>query len=129
APLARLLHDLADEGHIPERIVHNDTKLNNVIIDDASQEGLCVIDLDTVMPGLALHDFGDLVRAGATRAAEDERDLSKVAVEPSLFESLLRGYVAGAGEVLTRAETEHLAVAGKVIAYELGLRFLTDFLE
>lgn len=129
APVARVLHDLFREGLIPERIVHNDTKLNNVIIDDATGEGLCVIDLDTVMPGLALHDFGDMVRAGAARAAEDERDLTKVEIDPALFESLVRGYLAGAGPVLTRAELEHLAISGKVIAYELGLRFLTDFLK
>ena len=129
APIARILQDLAASGEMPERIVHNDTKLNNVIMDDATGEGLCVVDLDTVMPGLALHDFGDMVRAGATRAAEDEQDLDKVEVEPELFESLARGYLAGAGPMLTAAEREHMALAGQVLAFELGLRFLADFLD
>jgi Ser/Thr protein kinase RdoA (MazF antagonist) len=124
ASVASLLH-----GNLPERIVHNDTKLNNVIMDDATGEGLCVVDLDTVMPGLSLHDFGDMVRACGTRAAEDERDLSKVEVEPELFESLARGYMAGAGPMLTPEERDLLPVAGQVLAFELGLRFLADFLN
>jgi hypothetical protein len=129
APLAGILQDLAATGDIPERVVHNDTKLNNVIFDARTDEGLCVVDLDTVMPGLALHDFGDLVRCAATRAAEDERDLSQVEIEPALFESLARGYLAGVGGVLTAAELDHLAVSGAVIALELGMRFLTDHLQ
>lgn len=118
---------------LPERIVHNDTKLNNVLFDDASGEAsgraLCVIDLDTVMPGLAPCDFGDMVRTATCRAAEDERDLTKVAMQLPLFEALLRGYVSAAGGFLTRAEKSLLAMAGKVITYEQGIRFLTDHLN
>ncbi len=111
---------------LPERIVHNDTKLNNVLFDEASGRALCVIDLDTVMPGLAPCDFGDMVRTATCGAAEDERDLTKVAMQLTLFEALLRGYVSAAGGFLTRAERSLLAVAGLVITYEQGIRFLTD---
>ncbi len=127
--MAAVLHRLVEAGEIPERIVHNDTKSNNVIIDDATQQGLCVIDLDTVMPGLALHDFGDMVRAMANRADEDERDLTKVEVDLALFEALARGYLSAVGDLLAPAEKAHLAFSAGVIALELGLRFLTDHLE
>jgi Ser/Thr protein kinase RdoA (MazF antagonist) len=116
-------------AQLPERVTHNDTKLNNVLLDAATGEGLCVIDLDTVMPGLALYDFGDLVRSAANPAREDEHDLAKVEMEFPLFEALLRGYLSGAGNFLTTAEKSLLPIAGQVIAFELGLRFLTDFLE
>ncbi len=113
---------------LPERIVHNDTKLNNVLFDEASGRALCVIDLDTVMPGLAPCDFGDMVRTATCSAAEDERDLTKVAMQLPLFEALLRGYVSATGGFLTGAEKALLAVAGHVIPYEQGVRFLTDYL-
>lgn len=118
---------LLDAG-LPERVTHNDTKLNNVMLDDATGEGVCVIDLDTVMPGLALYDFGDMVRTATSPAAEDERDLTKVRMEFAMFEALARGYLATAGGFLTRAERELLAFSGKLITFEIGLRFLTDFL-
>ena len=120
---------LHDRGLLPERIVHNDTKLNNLLLDEETGEPLCVIDLDTVMPGYALHDFGDLVRTGAARATEDERDLSKVGVDASLYEALVRGYLSSAGPSLTKAEKEHLAAGAEIIVLENALRFLTDHLE
>ena len=114
---------------LPERVTHNDTKLNNVMLDDKTGEGICVIDLDTVMPGLALYDFGDIVRTCTSPAKEDERDLSKVKMQFPMFEALARGYLATAGEFLTKAERQHLAFSGKLITFEIGIRFLTDYLE
>ena len=113
---------------LPERVTHNDTKINNVLLDDATGEGTCVIDLDTVMPGLAAYDFGDMVRTATSPAAEDERDLSKVEMQFPLFEALARGYMSTAGKFLTGAEKESLAIAGKLITFEIGIRFLTDYL-
>jgi len=115
-------------ANLPERVTHNDTKFNNVLLDDQTDEGLCVIDLDTVMPGLALYDFGDMVRTATSPAAEDERDLSRVIMRMPIFESLARGYFAAAGSFLTPAEKQSLALSGKLITYEIGLRFLTDYL-
>jgi hypothetical protein len=100
-----------------------------VLFDRASGDALCVVDLDTVMPGLALYDFGDLVRSMATRAAEDERDLGRVRLEPELFESIARGYVTGAREFLTQAERELLVPGAQVIVFEQAIRFLIDHLE
>jgi Ser/Thr protein kinase RdoA (MazF antagonist) len=117
------------DANLPERVTHNDTKINNVLLDDATGEGVCVIDLDTVMPGLAPCDFGDLVRSAANAAAENERDLTKVEMSFPIFESLLRGYLSEAAEFLTAEEKDLLPVSGQVIALELGLRFLTDFLS
>jgi Ser/Thr protein kinase RdoA (MazF antagonist) len=114
---------------LPERITHNDTKLNNVLFDESSGEGICVIDLDTVMPGLALYDFGDMVRTTTSPAAEDERDLAKVAMQFPLFESLLRGYLSAAEESLSQAEKKLLAFSGKLITFEVGIRFLADYLS
>jgi Ser/Thr protein kinase RdoA (MazF antagonist) len=116
------------DAKLPERVTHNDTKLNNVLLDDATGEGVCVIDLDTVMPGLALDDFGDLVRSLTNPAAENERDLARVEMQFPVFAALLRGYLAAAADFLTPAEKNLLPVAGQLIAYELGLRFLTDHL-
>jgi hypothetical protein len=113
---------------LPERVTHNDTKLNNVLIDDDTGEGICVIDLDTVMPGLALYDFGDLVRTSTCPTAEDERDLSKVQMQFFMFEALVRGYLASTANFLTENERRLLAFAGKLITFEIGVRFLTDFL-
>jgi Ser/Thr protein kinase RdoA (MazF antagonist) len=117
------------EANLPERITHNDTKFNNVLLDDATGESLCVVDLDTVMPGLALYDFGDMVRTTTSPAAEDERDLSKVAMQFPMFEGLVRGYLSAAGEFLTTAEKEFLTFSGKLITFETGTRFLTDYLN
>ena len=114
---------------LPERVTHNDTKINNVLLDDATGEGTCVIDLDTVMPGLAAYDFGDMVRTATCPAPEDEQDLSRVEMQFPLFEALARGYMSTAGEFLTPAEKESLAVAGKLITFEIGIRFLTDYLS
>jgi len=116
------------DANLPERVTHNDTKFNNVMLDDATGEGICVIDLDTVMPGLALYDFGDMVRTATSPMKEDERDLSKVSMQFPMFEALVRGYLASASEFLTKAEKQHLTFAGKLITFEIGLRFLTDFL-
>ena len=127
--MAPVLTDLLAKGELPERITHNDTKLNNVLLDDATGEGLCVIDLDTVMPGLSLYDFGDMVRTSVSPAAEDETDLSKVQVRTGVFQSLVKGYLEGAQGCLTRKEMEMLPFSGILITYEIGLRFLTDFLE
>lgn len=127
--ITRTLLDLHSTGDIPERITHNDTKLNNVMLDDATQEGICVIDLDTVMPGLALYDFGDLVRTSTSPAAEDEMDLSKVTMQMPMFEALVRGYLETAGDFLTAAEKAHLAFSGKLITFEIGMRFLCDYLQ
>jgi hypothetical protein len=127
AMTSRLI-DLQTEGQLPERTTHNDTKFNNVMLDDATQEGICVIDLDTVMPGLALYDFGDMVRTTTSPALEDERDLSKVCMQFPMFEALVRGYLASAGGVLNRAEKQNMAFSGKLITFEIGIRFLADYL-
>lgn len=115
-------------ANLPERVTHNDTKFNNVMLDDVTGEGVCVIDLDTVMPGLALYDFGDMVRTTTSPVREDEQDLAKVTMQFPMFEALARGYLATAAKFLTREERQLLASAGKVITFEIGLRFLTDFL-
>ena len=127
-PIASRLIDLQSQGVLPERTTHNDTKFNNVMLDNATQEGLCVIDLDTVMPGLAPYDFGDMVRTTTSPALEDEKDLSKVCLQFPMFEALVRGYLAGVGDVLNQAEKRHLAFSGKLISFEQGIRFLADFL-
>ncbi len=116
------------EANLPERVTHNDTKFNNVMLDDATGEGICVIDLDTVMPGLVLYDVGDMVRTTTSPVKEDERDLTKVTMQFSMFEALMRGYLASAAAFLTPAEKQHLVFAGKLITFEIGIRFLTDFL-
>ena len=116
------------DANLPERVTHNDTKFNNVMLDDGSGEGVCVIDLDTVMPGLSLYDFGDMVRTTTSPVREDEQDLTKVTMQFPMFEALARGYLAAAAEFLAPAERQLLAGAGKVITFEIGLRFLTDFL-
>jgi hypothetical protein len=113
---------------LPERVTHNDTKFNNVMLDDVTGEGICVVDLDTLMPGLALYDFGDMVRTTTSPAKEDECDLSKVTMQFPMYEALLRGYFTSAGDFLTRAEKKLLAFSGKLITFEIGIRFLTDFL-
>lgn len=116
------------EANLPERVTHNDTKFNNVLLDDATGEGICVIDLDTVMPGLAAYDFGDMVRTTTCSAKEDELDLSKVSMEFPLFETLVCGYLESAGDFLTKAEKQLLAFSGRLITFEIGIRFLADYL-
>ena len=127
APVRSIAGVLLD-ANLPERITHNDTKFNNVLLDDKTGEAVCVIDLDTVMPGLALYDFGDMVRTTTSPAAEDEQDLSKVTMQFPMFEALVRGYLESAGAFLTPAERKLLAFSGKLITFEIGIRFLTDHL-
>ena len=115
-------------GEIPLRVVHNDTKINNVLIDDETGKSLCVIDLDTVMPGLVADDFGDLVRTSSSFAREDERNLSKVVVELPIFEALVIGYLSASGSFLTDSEVDSLIVGSKLMPYEQALRFLADHL-
>ncbi len=125
---AGTLIQLNREGAIPERITHNDTKCNNILIDDLSGEGICVIDLDTVMPGLSLYDFGDMVRSGTNPAEEDEVNLEKVFMRFDMYEALSRGFYQSAQKFMTSAEKEYMPMAGKIITLEIGVRFLTDYL-
>ncbi len=110
-------------------MTHNDTKINNVMMDVATGEALCVVDLDTTMPGLAPIDFGDMVRTATNAAAEDERDVSKVASRPEMFEALVRGYLSAAGTFLRPAEIDWLAFSGQLLAFEQAIRFLGDHLQ
>ena len=125
-------HVLIDQlaaGVLPLRVTHNDTKLNNVLIDQATGKGICVIDLDTVMPGLSAYDFGDSIRFGANDCAEDEPDQSKVHFSLHLYEVFARGYLAAAGSAMTEAERRSLPWGAKLMTLECGIRFLTDYLE
>ena len=124
-----ILTELLERGQIPERVTHNDTKINNVMLDDADGRGVCVIDLDTVMPGLALYDFGDEVRTTTGTAAEDEQDLRKVTFQLHMFKALVRGYLEATGDFLTPAEVTQLAFSGRLITFEIGIRFLADYLD
>ncbi|MEN4040962.1 MAG: aminoglycoside phosphotransferase family protein [Anaerolineaceae bacterium] len=126
---AAVVTELLASGSLPTRVTHNDTKLNNVLIDDHSGEGICVIDLDTVMPGSLLYDFGDLVRMGATTAAEDETDLDQVSLDLERFDWLAHGYLDGACQLLVPAEKDLLAFAARLITFEQGIRFLSDYLN
>lgn len=114
---------------LPLRVTHNDTKLNNVLLDEKTGKGVCVIDLDTIMPGLSVNDFGDAIRFGASTAAEDEKDLSKVHFSLELFEAYTRGYFDGVGNALTDDEVRMLPHGAVMMTYECGMRFLTDYLE
>ena len=116
-------------GTLPWRVTHNDTKINNILFDKDSLEAICVIDLDTVMPGTSLFDFGDAIRFGASTAAEDERDLSKVSLDVGLYEQFTRGFLKGADDLLTDSEEELLLQSVKVMTLELAVRFLTDYLN
>ena len=127
-PLTRALDDPFRRGEVPLRIVHNDTKLNNVLFDNQTGAGACVIDLDTVMPGLALHDFGDMCRFGTNTAREDE-DADRVRVNLEVFEALVRGYLESVGGMLNAAERRLLVASTRVITFEIGVRFLTDYLN
>lgn len=123
------LQDRQDAGILPLRVTHNDTKLNNVLFDKQTDKALAVIDLDTVMPGLSAHDFGDAIRFGANEANEDETDLSKVKLNLELFEAYTRGYFEECGDILSEAEKDDLVWGSKIITLELAMRFLTDYLE
>ncbi len=120
--------DLCNSDSIPLRIVHNDTKINNILFNDKNQ-AICLVDLDTVMPGIALFDFGDAIRTGANKGDEDDESLEKVGINLSLFEQYAAGYLETAGPVLTGTEKEHLAFPAMYMTYIIGLRFLTDYLD
>lgn len=126
---AHTLVDKTASGELPIRVTHNDTKLNNVLFDLTTRKGVCVIDLDTVMPGLAVNDFGDSIRFGACTAAEDEKDISKVSLDLNLYKSYLEGFLSECGESLTSAEIDMLPVGAKMMTLECGVRFLTDYLD
>ena len=124
-----VLTDLLAAGQLPLRVTHNDTKLNNILFDESSRKALCIIDLDTVMPGLSHYDFGDSIRFGASTGEEDEKDLSRVELDLSLFEVFTKGYLEGCGGRLTDKEIEMLPMGAKLMTYECGIRFLADHLE
>lgn len=124
-----VLTNLLKEGKLPLRVTHNDTKLNNILFDADTKKALCIIDLDTVMPGLSHYDFGDSIRFGASTGAEDEKDLSKVELDLSLFEAFTMGYLEGCAGSLTDLEIEMLPMGAKLMTYECGIRFLADFLD
>lgn len=123
------LHDMLAKGELPLRVTHNDTKLNNIMIDSKTHQAICVIDLDTVMPGLSAHDFGDAIRFGANTAAEDEPDVSKVSLSLELFEIYVKGFLEGCGGRLTPNEVKALPMGAKMMTLECGMRFLADYLE
>lgn len=124
-----VLMDALRDGILPLRVTHNDTKLNNVLIDRTTGEGICVIDLDTTMPGLSVNDFGDSIRFGANHCAEDEKDLCKVNFDIGLYEIYTRGFLEGAQGSLTKEELEYLPWGARLMTLECGVRFLTDYLD
>ena len=126
---AGLMTGLLAEGELPLRVTHNDTKLNNVMLDEKTRQPLCILDLDTVMPGLVANDFGESVRFGASTAAEDEPDPGKVHVDLGLYEVFARGFLGACGEQLTETEKETLPDGARLMSLENGMRFLTDYLE
>lgn len=127
--VAKCFGECVKNGEVPLRVTHNDTKLNNIMIDNLTGKAICVIDLDTVMPGLAMNDFGDAIRFGASTAVEDEKDLSKVSCSMELYEIFVKGFIEGCAGKLTDREIELLPMGAKVMTYECGMRFLTDYLE
>lgn len=129
APRAGLLQSLRASGALPERVAHNDAKIGNVLFDAERDEALCVVDLDTVMPGLALHDFGDMIRSSAATGAEDEPDPARVTVSVPMFAAIVQGWLEEAGEELTAPEREHLVDAAQLVTLEQAARFLTDHLN
>lgn len=129
AAFASVVTDGIADGSIPLRVTHNDTKINNILFDKKSRDAICVIDLDTVMPGSALYDFGDALRIGASTAAEDEANLDIVNFDTDIFESFAKGYLGEMGSRLTEKEIELLPFSAKLLTYECGTRFLTDYLN
>ena len=127
--LTHALYDLQLDGRLPLRVTHNDTKLNNIMIDDETGKAICVIDLDTVMPGLTANDFCDSILFGASTALEDEQDLSKVSCDLHLFDVYARGFIEGCGGALTDLEIDMLPMGAILMTFENGIRFLTDHLE
>lgn len=124
-----VLVDLIAKKKIPLRVTHNDTKFNNIMIDDETNEGICVIDLDTVMPGSLLYDYGDSLRFGTNPVSEDEKDLSKVYMDVELFEQFSKGFIEEMGDTLTETERQFMPFSAKLMTFECGIRFLTDYLE
>ncbi|MGF7142995.1 hypothetical protein HNQ56_001417 [Anaerotaenia torta] len=124
-----ILIELHRAGKLPLKVTHNDTKLNNIMIDNATGKAICVIDLDTIMPGFSVHDFGDSIRFGASTGAEDEPDLAKVNFDLSLYELYTRGFLEGCCKSLTPAEMDMLPTGAKMMTLECGIRFLTDYLQ
>ena len=124
-----VLMNQLQEGILPLRVTHNDTKLNNILFDADTDQGLCIIDLDTIMPGLAANDFGDSIRFGASTAEEDEPDLSKVHFDIHLYELYVKGYLEMARDVLTSAEIDSLPWGARLMTLECGMRFLADYLQ
>ncbi len=124
-----ILEDAHARGELPKRVTHNDTKINNVMLDKDTREAVCVVDLDTIMPGYSVNDFGDSIRFGASTAAEDERDLDKVHFDLGLFETYTRGFLKGCGGTLTEAEITLLPEGAKMMTLECGMRFLADYID
>lgn len=121
--------DALDKKEIPLRVTHNDTKINNVLIDKSTGKAICIIDLDTIMPGSLLYDFGDSIRSGCNTALEDEKDLSKVDFNINLYKAYCEGFLRGIGDKITRKEIEMLHLGAIIITLECGIRFLTDYLD
>ena len=128
-PYCNIITDGLADGSIPLRVTHNDTKLNNVLMDMETDEAVCVIDLDTIMPGSALYDFGDSIRFGTNSRAEDEPDLTKVHFVPELFEAFCEGFLSEVVSTFTQAEIDNLANSAIIMTLECGMRFLTDYLD
>lgn len=126
--LASKIVDLLNSGAIPMRVTHNDTKINNLLMDTITGEAVCVIDLDTIMPGSLIYDFGDGIRSGCNTAMEDEKNLNLVSFNMEMFEHFAKGFIRGIGDVITKTEKENLAIGAVIITFECGLRFLTDYL-
>lgn len=124
-----VLISLLNEGRLPLSVTHNDTKLNNILFDNTTKKGICVVDLDTVMPGLSLYDFGDSIRFGANTAAEDEKDLSKVKLDLTLYKAYVEGYLKAAGSDILEDEIKYLSFSAKLLTLECGMRFLGDYLN
>lgn len=125
----RVCNELLAKGELPIRVTHNDTKLNNVMLDNITGKGICVLDLDTVMPGLNMNDYGDSIRFGASTAVEDETDLSKVSMSLELFDAYTKGFLDACGKALTVVEIDMLPFGAKIMTFECGMRFLTDYLQ
>lgn len=126
---ASILEDAHKKGKLPLRVTHNDTKLNNILFDEETGLPICVIDLDTVMPGYSVNDFGDAIRFGANTASEDETDISKISLDLNLFEAFAKGFLEGCDGRLTDNEIELLPIGAMMMTFECGMRFLTDYLE
>lgn len=124
-----LIVDALASGDLPLRVTHNDTKLSNILLDAETEEAVCIIDLDTVMPGSALYDFGDSIRTGASSAAEDEPELDKVHFLPAMFKAYAEGFIKGTGGALTERELSMLPNGGYIITLEQAIRFLGDYLD